>query len=83
MILIKQRTTLNNYKIKLQLGQFLIVAGIMLCLTSCQHLRNVPETSGSDGEAIWIGNKGEQPMNVWPTRPYVICDRTVYRCEKL
>lgn len=49
----------------------------------CKHLGNAPKTHPNEGEAIWIGEKGEQPMEVWPKRDWVICDSTVYRCEKI
>lgn len=64
------------------LGQILILSLITSILTGCHTLKKDPATQRDEGKAIWVGNRGEQPKEVWQSRPYVICDATIYYCTK-
>lgn len=76
----KKSNYFNKNKIP---GLALIVAIIMPLIAGCHSLRNAPPTSNSEGQAIWAGHKGEQPLEVWPQRDWIICDRTIYRCTQI
>lgn len=64
------------------LGRLMILLGIITLQIGCQSLKKDPPIQDDSGNAVWSGKKGEQPTEVWKSRPWVLCDSNIYYCAK-